>query len=331
MLYVSRIFGHKWNDDIEYVVVDTDDGERSTISRKSLTELVSKYHMDIKGVAGDAVHIYQERLSSAQIKLGSLYGVDIRVRGNVICEVFCSQSGMEYDRARVRLSQFGKVVAGYAFVQAYVPGAVFILDDSLSVNQKSFDCLFYNGCVVDITEVTDENIVKCVYESNIPTGKVREHAVWEFGDGITDTPERLELWRAIAMIRGVVNEYYAPVKYSEPVGDYFLDEFKSLVKKSYQFGKGLHKLFIRDVRRIWMDSDFWRSRCQDYDQVKEHSVDVFKMLTETIQVNSLRVRRFKKYLKVFEPSDAVKQVYVDMCNQIYNWLLDTGLERGWIQ
>lgn len=172
MLYLSRRLNRN-----KFAVVDTDDDSEEIIYKKELREAVCKLGLEIRGVrvemTSDGPHVrsyrpYQDMryYTTRQTKAKALLGVDIVTFRDEITHVLIN-GAVAQDGLRLRLSDYCKRMSMGTGIHWFntedYKEVIIVLDDKIELYDEC-KALIYDGLIWDILEVTNEDLVRRLYE-----------------------------------------------------------------------------------------------------------------------------------------------------------------------
>lgn len=344
MLYISRCAGvDKWG------VTDSEDGVEQVVNNSYLVK-ARQLGIEIEGVEYSCYPVngrnvyYVSRCTVYQPGLGAagkaakalvLKGVDVKLNGDKIVTIDWNQKILGKN-GKVRVSDFGTQCENFMFSHCHNPlpntSITIIMDDKLKIRPKAFSRFFaHYGLVLDLRELSDDkyagyayNEYICVYNGNIEMLPLK----------ILDMQDRMDLWTAIDIVyHGTKNRSEFSDEINAKVADKFTVEFVKLSKielilstEAYDLENAMHY-----CRRVARNADFWYSKHQDFDIVITCDEGIFPFIQNSCKSNFFAWSRFRNFIMAFPPNEHIKKAYVELCNRVNNWILDEGLNRGWIR
>lgn len=340
MLYLSKRVG---ND--KFGITDTDDNTETVVCYRDLVKTV-RLGIEIQGVETEwrnfrgeqmlcikrtTVQQNEAYLTTKQVKTKALKGVDVIVSGDEITSINWDDRIVKAG-TRIRLSDYGsKCADSILFIpfQEHTSRIIIVLDDKVRIKKNTFHDACRTKAQIDLSEVTNQRHVKFVYDEWIENGRVIP--VDEF---VIDDPVRMEKHEAIGVVCTGENFYKKKFSAEASAGVelMFYGEFDRIAKSQLHYVSGFDaKQRAKDhIRIISKDVYFWRGVGQEYRDVRyRDDLDIFSTLMAVTTCNPQMLFRFKNYLQFFEPSERMKEIYVDFCVRANCWLLDLAREYHW--
>lgn len=340
MFYVSRIVTRG-----RYGVVDTDDGKESIMSTADIKKAVLELDFEIAGVttkrtnrgyAIDKIAAYQppKSVSTKQVKAKVMQGVDVSKNGDVVVGISVVPHTIQ--PLSVRLSDFGTKYGKYVLKDRTIKGnVIFVLDDSLQINQLTFRD-WYTNVTMDFREVTKQSILDTVLYDDFFDRYVLIGRVNSLDSSIIDIPERKSYAKAVWLVCfEFVNQMQLEV--AQQVLPTISPEAKAMVAKRYSrkfinLGKSEVKVlpdaFVSDLemcntvcRRMREAGLTATSSFEDW-LWYESRIDFLGRLKHLVNADFRTVTKFKNYARFFTPSAEVKAAYVQFMDKAVSAIMN---------
>ena len=202
MLYLSRYLRGVEPKKNKYFIVDTDDDTETCITLQDLKHFVKDLRLQIEGVEElhrhDGIYVgrcipYQDwRFATPVLTKGRvLEGVEVHLFKDGEITYICFHNDVMKDKARIRLSNYGKKMYWCTAVDAY--GRAFnktyslVIDDNIEMLDQ-FCTSRPIGLTWDISECSDGKAVNAVYET------IQYISSSRWSDFLIDRPERMQEW-----------------------------------------------------------------------------------------------------------------------------------------
>lgn len=354
MLYVSRIIGRR-----RYGIIDTDDDVETFVNYEELSECVLDMHIPIKGVSTQfivshgvqkeviqTVRVAQDQRSTTanQAKANMLRGYDIKTLNHAIVGIGITNSEIARSMP-LRLSNYGVALGDYAFsnMDFHNDGRyVFVLDDKLDFNNKSLKDWMNYGIVLDTRDITSKRLFNVICREATKFRRLIELTV---NPRIIDTPQRMDCYIVYYIIGGSPNSQSEVISLPKLVSNVaranefaaktFRSEFKALCRANIVFQDTGRWMQTCKNFALWLDKRENRRLLSTIDDfyVLLHSGygQVFQTLIEGTLCNSSVINRFNRYLAYFEPTEELKQAFIQLCKNTTDSLLPFAYSNGWLK
>lgn len=343
MLYLSRRVGmDKWG------VVDTDDDVEEVVAGSVVGDAVLNHNIQIRGAElvdtpnGKFIKrytVYQDMryCTQLQARTKTLLGIDVRVYKDEIVHISVDGK-IAKAGTRLRLSDFGHSMSWHAQIRLSDLNAeetiVLVLDDTVKMLYTDMMLVTMSSIRWDISECTDEEFVAAVY-NNLMTTNLLSISAW--GSFLIDTEERTNLWIAAALVRRgqdvprALQKKLFDLPYwddiCQKVGDMFKSDFARVANFEFKFSE----IDMRKAVPIVQHYGVGPFSVQHYDKggLRNAYLRVFQLLRNATSSSIwFEFSRFENYLRYFDASVEVKQLFVDLCNRFVQYVQQYAESEG---
>lgn len=325
MLYISRQIGVD-----KYGVVDTDDGQEDVLNRKQIEHVVVDLHIPIEGATIfehpthhykylSGVEVIQPNMTRQQLKSKVLQGIDVRYHEGVVTAI-----SVMYPDTTIRLKDYGTEFGNYVFwFNRVEPNTIFVFDDGLKFNSKTFKDWRQRGIVMDLSNVTDMKIVNRIYDDFAYDMEVDVSFIQFY---YLDKPERRWYCEALWIINnghvidiqtGIVQRIIKCLGSGDKlIHDRYLKEFYSLFKSRLEVRSELRGA-LRSQSNMFKNSWFG---CCEYQVLRDEvSKTLVVKLANDTTLSAASLRRLLNYVQFFNPPDEFRKAFVTFCNKALSW------------
>lgn len=349
MLYISRVLP-----DEHYGVVDTDDGVEEIVTRDRLVSAVMFDKVEILGVEyfpknwGDGygtigrITPYQidGKQSGSQAKVKTLFGMDVRVYDGEITYIGINTKHMP-ERAKIKLSQLGQRVdwnVEIHFDDLSYKELTFVLDDNIKpIGPGPKRNWPPHRVTWDLRAVSDNAAVVPVYRYLI-TSRYSNPMFWE--KQIIDKPDRKAYWSQMALLTtpswnvtqdliDYLDNYPADLKSLAPPSD-IVNSFRDVVNLVKGYVIGIYYFYRYCCARVKDRPKNGPFTIDEFDWLRENMAKTIAAIEVDCGPNDKLAHRlkagkyaFERYLKYFNPTDEVKALFVELCNRVMQYAIDS--------
>lgn len=345
MLYLSRFIG-----EFAYGIVDTDDDVETVVSRSELRNLVMKLGLKIEGieVGGSyegikSMTVYQDPRyrTVAQTKAKAILGVDITLFRGEIVRIKLGDMALKAGFLRLRLSDYGTKIDGRCPITTPRGSdkfkLVLVLDDKIKVEDIA-PKVGLNGLCIDISELSDENVVSGCYNGLAVTAGV-DHEQWD--EYLIDNGDRDLFWRYLYLLSQTyenLNKRFKELEHrghkieiAEKLEDKFFWDWAALttVDLRSEFHRVLTRRAIEEFMHTYVDKRWKISKaCNDYVIIRPRMKCLCTLLRVWTQIHAVDITRFQNYIGYFDVSPQVQGLCIELYNKICEAFCCTCKERG---